>query len=97
MSRNWPESGDNPALKIICQGFTQARIPPAPQPLDNFETGASRGAAAPLHSSQGLENKIYPPGPGKEVAEQVCMVATEKLLPTNPASEAVWNARIELT
>jgi len=52
--------------------------------LDNFETGAVGGAAAaaPPLTFQGYD-EIYPPGPGKEVAEQVCMVCHgENFFPT---------------
>ena len=41
-------------------------------------------------------DQIYPPGPGKAVAEQVCMVCHgENFLPTRPATEAVWKSRID--
>lgn len=39
--------------------------------------------------------EVYPPGPGREVAEQVCMVCHgENFLPSRPASAEVWRTRI---
>ena len=42
-------------------------------------------------------DEIYPNnGPGKQVAENVCMICHgENFLPSQPANEAVWNARID--
>ena len=41
-------------------------------------------------------DEIYPAGPGKVVAEQVCIICHgENFLPSRPATEAVWNSRIE--
>lgn len=41
-------------------------------------------------------DEIYPPGPGKEVAEQVCMVCHgENFFPSRPGSERQWQSRID--
>ena len=41
-------------------------------------------------------DEIYPPGPGKEVAEQVCMVCHgENFFPSRPGTERQWKSRIE--
>ena len=42
-------------------------------------------------------DEIYPAtGREKQVAEQVCMICHgENFLPSQPANEAVWNARID--
>ena len=41
-------------------------------------------------------DEIYPPGPGKEVAEQVCMVCHgENFFPSRPGAKMMWNAWID--
>ncbi len=41
-------------------------------------------------------DEIYPPGPGKEVAEQVCMVCHgENFFPTRPGTERQWMSWID--
>ena len=41
-------------------------------------------------------DEIYPPGPGKEVAEQVCMVCHgENFFPTRPGPKGMWDATID--
>ena len=41
-------------------------------------------------------DEIYPPGPGKEVAEQVCMVCHgENFFPSRPATDRQWMSRID--
>jgi len=39
---------------------------------------------------------VYPPGPGRDVAERTCVVCHgENFIPTRPATEAVWKARLD--
>jgi streptogramin lyase/cytochrome c5 len=41
-------------------------------------------------------DEVYPPGPGREVLEQVCMTCHgENFLPTRPASAAEWRGRLD--
>jgi streptogramin lyase len=41
--------------------------------------------------------EIYPPGPGREVAERTCMVCHgENFLPSRPATLAGWTARVDM-
>jgi virginiamycin B lyase len=41
-------------------------------------------------------DEIYPPGPGRDVAERTCIVChTENWLPSRPTDAAGWNARID--
>jgi streptogramin lyase len=63
--------------------------------LDNFETGSIGGGNSALTFQS--YDEIYPNnGPGKQVAEQVCMACHgENFFPSTPATEAVWNARID--
>jgi len=56
-----------------------------------------RGAtsAKPASVEQSYD-EVYPPGPGKDVAERTCIVChTENFLPSRPADAATWNARID--
>ena len=55
------------------------------------------GAALETAREAQAYDEIYPPGPGRDVAERTCMVCHgENFLPSRPASEAAWNARIDL-
>ena len=58
----------------------------------SVDTGSNTGR----HVSYARYDEIYPPGPGKPVAEQVCMVCHgQNFLPSRPASESGWSARID--
>lgn len=86
------KAGDSPTLKITLRD-SRAGTDTGANALDNFEAGTAGPTAALTFQSY---DEIYPPGPGKEVAEQVCMVCHgENFFPSRPASEAVWNARID--
>ena len=52
------------------------------------------GGAAPVEYQS--YDEIYPPGTGKEVAEQVCMVCHgENFFPSRPGDERQWKSRID--
>ncbi|MBI4471865.1 MAG: hypothetical protein HY646_04295 [Acidobacteria bacterium] len=52
-------------------------------------------AARPAPEEQSYES-IYPPGPGRDVAERTCIVCHgENFIPTRPGSEAAWTARLD--
>jgi streptogramin lyase/cytochrome c5 len=55
----------------------------------------TRGAGVPLVLQP--YDQVYPDnGPGKQVAEQVCMVCHgENFFPSTPANERTWNTRID--
>jgi streptogramin lyase len=41
-------------------------------------------------------DEIYPPGPGRDVAERTCIVChSENFLPSRPGSASVWTSRID--
>jgi len=70
----------------------------------SLRAGASRtGGGAPDtaadSSSSRLElayDEIYPPGPGRDVAERTCMICHgENFLSSRPASAASWTSRID--
>ena len=57
-------------------------------------TAMESGAAGPFEYAS--YDEIYPPGPGKEVAEQVCMVCHgENFFPTRPGTERQWMSWID--
>jgi streptogramin lyase/cytochrome c5 len=70
--------------------------------LSMRDSGANQAAGGALNEASSTltfqtYDEIYPSnGPGKQVAEQVCMICHgENFLPSQPANEAVWNARID--
>ena len=81
------KAGDNQAIKVSLRDFS-----------GNLAAG---GALNEASGSSALTfqsyDEIYPDnGPGKQVAEQVCMACHgENFFPSQPANEAVWNARID--
>ena len=57
-------------------------------------TAMERGAAGAFEFAS--YDEIYPPGPGKAVAEQVCMVCHgENFFPTRPGTERQWMSWID--
>ncbi len=57
-------------------------------------TAMERGSSGTLEYAS--YDEIYPPGPGKEVAEQVCMVCHgENFFPTRPGTERQWMSWID--
>ena len=57
-------------------------------------TAMESGADGPFEYAS--YDDIYPPGPGKEVAEQVCMVCHgENFFPSRPGTEQQWKSRID--
>jgi virginiamycin B lyase len=73
-------AGDNPGVKLSMQAAADHL--PSAVPIK-----------VPTLASY---DEIYPPGPGKEIAEQVCMVCHgENFLPSKPAGETEWRRRID--
>ena len=74
------KAADNPKLKVSLRATTSA-----------LRTTAS----APALEEQSYD-QIYPPGPGKDVAERTCIVCHgENFLPSRPGSAAAWTARLD--
>jgi streptogramin lyase/mono/diheme cytochrome c family protein len=83
--------GDNTRLKL---SLRQSAGPSGTAVADGSLVGESAGQGSALTFES--YDEIYPPGPGKAVAEQVCIVCHgENFLPGRPATEAAWNARID--
>ena len=81
------KAGDNQSVNVALRDFS-----------GNLAAGGAVNEAAGSTSLAFQSyGEVYPDnGPGKQVAEQVCMVCHgENFLPSQPANEAVWNARID--
>ena len=80
------KAGDNQTIKRV-----DARLQREPGGRRRVERGAPRALTFQSY------DEIYPDnGPGKQVAEHVCMSCHgENFFPSQPANEAVWNARID--
>lgn len=75
------KAGDNPKVKL------SLRV------VNALETEA--GANAPVREELSYE-EVYPPGPGRDVAERTCMICHgENFLSTRPGGLAAWTARID--
>lgn len=85
------KANDAPALK-----FSLTDIPMDNQAetdvAQNLEGTVSNRVLVTLDSY----DNIYPPGRGREIAESTCMICHgENFLSSQPATEEVWNARVD--
>jgi streptogramin lyase/mono/diheme cytochrome c family protein len=84
------KAGDNPKINLSLRDA--ATGPAEADTLANLETLASNRVKV---SFDGYDN-IYPPGAGRDVAERTCIICHgENFLPSQPATEAVWNGRLD--
>jgi streptogramin lyase len=86
------KAGDNPRVSVALQSSTSSGGTSA-----GADTSLEREITGPSTTlTLASYDEIYPAGPGKAVAEQVCIICHgENFLPSRPATEAVWNSRIE--
>src|SRR5207237_5564762 len=85
------KAGDNPKINVSLQEVASSNQGEA-DPLQNVETLASNR----IKVSFDIYDNIYPPGPGRDVAERTCIICHgENFLPSQPGSAAVWNARVD--
>src|SRR5437016_10544008 len=85
------KAGDNPKIKVSLQEVASSNEGEA-DPLQNVETLASNR----IKVSFDAYDNIYPPGPGREVAERTCIICHgENFLPSQPGNAGVWNARVD--
>jgi virginiamycin B lyase len=85
------KAGDNPKLNLSLQEVASSNQADA-NPLQNLETLATSSVRVSFDT---YEN-IYPPGPGRDVAERTCIICHgENFIPTQPARPEVWNARVD--
>jgi len=84
------KAGDNPKVSLSLRDAASG--PAETDTLANLETLASNRVKV---SFDGYDN-IYPPGAGRDVAERTCIICHgENFLPSQPATEAVWNSRLD--
>jgi streptogramin lyase len=85
------KAGENPKLTLALQEVANSNSADA-NPLQNLETLATSSVRVSFDT---YEN-IYPPGPGRDVAERTCIICHgENFIPTQPARPEVWNARVD--
>ena len=84
------KAGDNPKLTLSLRDPVAAGQRTI---VSGLETENSRDAAVTEEQSY---EQIYPPGPGRDVAERTCIICHgENFLPTRPAGRATWTQRID--
>src|SRR5438876_4937496 len=85
------KAGDNPKINLSLQEVATSNQAEA-NPLQNVETLAS----SRIKVSFDTYDSIYPPGPGRDVAERTCIICHgENFLPSQPGNAGVWNARVD--
>jgi len=96
------KAGDHPNLKVSLRDASNTDQFPSAVPRQPIDWGGTVGLSLPPTApirpiTFQSYNEIYPPGPGKEVLEQVCMVCHtgENFFPLNPRSEAAWKQAID--
>lgn len=83
-------AGDNPKLTLSLRPTAGAS---ARTVINALETETS--ANTPVRDERSYDD-VYPPGPGRDVAERTCLICHgENFLPSRPGNTAAWNARID--
>lgn len=83
-------AGDTPTLTLSLRPSAGAS---ARTVIDALETETSANTSVRDERSY---DEVYPPGPGRDVAERTCLVCHgENFLPSRPGNAAAWNARID--
>jgi streptogramin lyase len=84
------KAGDNPEIKLSLRtavGSSQRTIVGALEGENNADRTVTQEASY---------DEIYPPGPGREIAERTCMICHgENFLSTQPATIGTWNLRVD--
>jgi virginiamycin B lyase len=84
------KAGDNPKLKLSLRAVTGASQRTI---VNALETNTESNSTVTIEQSY---DEIYPPGPGRDVAERTCIICHgENFLPGRPGNAAVWTARID--
>src|SRR4030095_1131848 len=84
------KAGENPKRKLsprAAGGASQRTL------VNALETNPDANSTVNLEASY---DEIYPPGPGRDVAERTCLICHgENFLPGRPGNAAVWTARLD--
>ena len=84
------KAGDNPMLTLSLRPSAGAS---ARTVINALETESSTNTSVRDEQSY---DEVYPPGPGREVAERTCLICHgENFLPSRPGSVGAWNTRID--
>jgi len=85
------KAGDAPTLR-----FSLTDIPIATETETDISQNLEGTAPNRVLVTLDTYDKVYPPGRGREIAESTCMSCHgENFLSSQPASEGVWNVRID--
>jgi len=85
------KAGDAPKIKLTLQEEAVAGTS-VTDVAQNLEGTASNR----VRDSFDTYDNVYPPGPGRDVLEDTCMICHgENFLSSQPAREDVWNARVD--
>ena len=84
------KAGENPKLKLslhAVKGTSERTV------VNALETNTESNSTVTIEQSY---EEIYPPGPGRDVAERTCLICHgENFLPGRPGNLAVWTARLD--
>ena len=84
------KAGDSPKVTLT---FAQPAAA-ADRAIVNANEGETQGMSR-VRIEQSYD-EIYPPGPGREIAERTCMICHgENFLSTQPATVGTWNLRLD--
>lgn len=84
------KAGDNQTLTLSLRPSAGAA---ARTVINALETETSANTSVRDERSY---DEVYPPGPGRDVAERTCLICHgENFLPSRPGSTAAWNARVD--
>src|SRR6266850_2574679 len=84
------KAGENPKLKLSLHSTTGTS---ARTVVNALETNTESNSTVSIEQSY---DEIYPPGPGRDVAERTCIICHgENFLPGQPGNLAVWTARLD--
>jgi virginiamycin B lyase len=83
-------AGDNPTLKLSLHAMTGASQRTV---VNALETNTESNSTVSIEQSY---DEVYPPGPGRDVAERTCIICHgENFLPGRPGTAAAWTARLD--
>ena len=85
------KAGDAPTVKM-----TLKEVATESQVVTDTNQNLEGEVANRVRVSFDLYDNVYPPGPGRDIAEHTCMVCHgENFISSQPAREEVWNARVD--
>jgi virginiamycin B lyase len=84
------KAGENPKLKLSLRAVTSTSQRTV---VNALETNTESNSTVTIEQSY---DEIYPPGPGRDVAERTCIICHgENFLPGRPGNLAAWTARLD--